>query len=323
MVCAIAVLAMRKLLGFASAGTPRQIGVAVGNGIGINVLRKCIPNGIFLLISLFMKKHLILLFGLCSFVTALSAELNNQSIIKMLGAGLSEDTILMAIGKEAAEYDVSVDGMIALKEAGVSEALIQAMMRKMDGGSAVDASGGDASSEPAVEQAREYGAASVSIAPPFIEPEPGNSYYARFTFFYERGRYLATNYKRGTPVSINTPIQLLGYGDDEMVIEVNGQVIKVKNISKYTGGGIREFASLMLADQPTPIESLGKSLAADIKMGNLRMGMTKEQALMAYGYPPKHETPSIEGDRWVYWTSRYVKRTVVFYDGVLSEGRGL
>jgi hypothetical protein len=44
---------------------------------------------------------------------------------------------------------------------------------------------------------------------------------------------------------------------------------------------------------------------------------------MARGYPRAHETPSIEGDRWVYWSSRFVKQTSIFTDRRLSEGRGL
>jgi hypothetical protein len=51
--------------------------------------------------------------------------------------------------------------------------------------------------------------------------------------------------------------------------------------------------------------------------------MTKEQVLMTRGYPPRHRTPSLEGNRWVYWSSRVVQLTVVFDGDVLIEGRGL
>ena len=71
---------------------------------------------------------------------------------------------------------------------------------------------------------------------------------------------------------------------------------------------------------------------ADVQQGNwitseqvaqLRKGMTREIAIMARGYPPAHETSSLESDRWVYWSSRFVKLTVVFSNGRLSDGRGL
>ena len=39
----------------------------------------------------------------------------------------------------------------------------------------------------------------------------------------------------------------------------------------------------------------------------------------------KYETPSITNDngRWVYWSSRFVKITYVFRNGILEDGRGL
>src|SRR5690348_959283 len=51
--------------------------------------------------------------------------MNNADVIKMKQADFSESTILMAIGKEPANYDTSPDALIELKKAGVSEAVIQ------------------------------------------------------------------------------------------------------------------------------------------------------------------------------------------------------
>jgi hypothetical protein len=60
-----------------------------------------------------------------------------------------------------------------------------------------------------------------------------------------------------------------------------------------------------------------------IKNGVLKLGMTKEQVLMARGYPPGHKTPSVEADAWTYWSSRFINATLVFNQGVLVYGRGL
>ena len=103
----------------------------------------------------------------------------------------------------------------------------------------------------------------------------------------------------------------------------NGQEIKVENENKYTKKSIPEIAAMMLSTQKTPIEKLPDEVASAIRNGDMRKGMTKELVLLARGYPPAHETPSIEGDRWVYWSSRFVKQTVIFVNGRLSEGRGL
>jgi len=44
---------------------------------------------------------------------------------------------------------------------------------------------------------------------------------------------------------------------------------------------------------------------------------------MTRGYPPRHKTPSLDGDTWVYWSSRFVHRTLVFQDGLLARGRSI
>jgi curli biogenesis system outer membrane secretion channel CsgG len=59
--------------------------------------------------------------------------MNNESVIKLLQAGLSEDIIVTTINSSPGEYDTSVDGLIALKTAGVGEKALAAIMAKAIG----------------------------------------------------------------------------------------------------------------------------------------------------------------------------------------------
>jgi hypothetical protein len=56
--------------------------------------------------------------------------LNNDSVIKLVKGGLSDDLIVSAIQAKAGTYDTSTDGLIALKAAGVSDKVVAAMMAK-------------------------------------------------------------------------------------------------------------------------------------------------------------------------------------------------
>lgn len=56
--------------------------------------------------------------------------LNNEAIIKLVKAGLSDDLIVSTIGNSAGTYNVSADGMIALKGAGVSDRVVSAIVAK-------------------------------------------------------------------------------------------------------------------------------------------------------------------------------------------------
>jgi len=73
-----------------------------------------------------------LLLLVCSALTAQQA-LTNDSIIKLVKAGLSDDLILSTINASAGTYDTSADGLIALKGAGVSDKVVAAVVVKGSG----------------------------------------------------------------------------------------------------------------------------------------------------------------------------------------------
>lgn len=61
-------------------------------------------------------------------VLAQGKRLTNDDVIQMAKAGFEESTIIAAIQASEAGYDTSIQGMIALKEAGISEKIIAAML---------------------------------------------------------------------------------------------------------------------------------------------------------------------------------------------------
>ncbi len=253
--------------------------------------------------------------------------MSNQDIIKMQKAGFAEDTILAAIVKEKdkAEFHTTVDALIELKGAGVSEKVIQAMIKVQS--PAVEAppaapAGAAAAAAPGTGP---FWQEFPSIAPAKIDAVVGKDYFTRFTFREEKNEHSTTNYSRGALVPINTPVKLVSMSGNKLTLRRTdtGQEIKVENEPKYTKRTIAEIAGIMLAAEKTPLEKLPEEVAAAVRNGEMRKGMTKEIVLMARGYPPAHETASTDNDRWVYWSSRFVKLTVVFSGGRLSEGRGL
>ena len=82
-----------------------------------------------------------------SFLAAQQA-LNNDSVIKMVKAGLTDDAIVATINANPGAYDASPDGLIALKQAGVSNKVIDAIVAKSTA-SAPDASPPRSPSAPA------------------------------------------------------------------------------------------------------------------------------------------------------------------------------
>ena len=56
--------------------------------------------------------------------------LNNETILKLVEAGISDDTIVGMVYQQAGRYALSADDIAALKSGGVSERIIAALVIK-------------------------------------------------------------------------------------------------------------------------------------------------------------------------------------------------
>ncbi len=254
-----------------------------------------------------------------NFQVSLSA-MTNGDVIKMLQAGISEDTVQLAVRNDSEDnYNVEPDGLIELKEADVPEAVIQEIIRKANG------EGEDSSGAAVVWEDAFPDVAHDKVFPPVINPVEGQKYFTRINFWAEDGESIATNYSRGTLIPINTEVELIRVKSDTFRIRIAemGILVDVENVEKYTGVDIRELLSRYLAEEKTRIDLYGDEAATHIRAGIMRLGMTKDQVILTRGYPPSHRTASLDLDVWVYWSSRFVQLTIVFENGRLSEGRGL
>src|SRR5262245_60941428 len=79
-----------------------------------------------------MKPALVLLFALTVACSISSQEpqhvLSNSDIINMAKSGIGDATIILSIQKSQTKFDTGPDGLIQLKTAGVSDAVLNAML---------------------------------------------------------------------------------------------------------------------------------------------------------------------------------------------------
>lgn len=71
---------------------------------------------------------------ICPLLLAQQA-MNNDSVIKLVKAGLSDDLIVTTINSSPGNYDTSANGLIALKKAGASDKIVAAIVVKASGAS--------------------------------------------------------------------------------------------------------------------------------------------------------------------------------------------
>jgi len=70
---------------------------------------------------------------LCPVLFAQGSSMSNDSVIKLLKAGLSEDLIVTTINSSPGQYDTSASALIALKKAGAGDKVVAALILKASG----------------------------------------------------------------------------------------------------------------------------------------------------------------------------------------------
>src|SRR5437763_14333431 len=80
-----------------------------------------------------MRKRIVhsIIWGTLAAIVLAQTALTNDSIIKMLKAGLGEDIVLSTVKAQPGNFATGVDDLIALKSAGVGDNVIGAMVDKM------------------------------------------------------------------------------------------------------------------------------------------------------------------------------------------------
>ena len=107
--------------------------------------------------------------------TAANSAMTNRDVIRLVKAKISDDIIEAKIKQSKTKFDTSVEGLVALKEAGVSDGLISVMVNAGNGSSQPAPRGASASptaakpgSLPASNASKEVVATDASRALPRV-----------------------------------------------------------------------------------------------------------------------------------------------------------
>jgi hypothetical protein len=149
--------------------------------------------------------------------------MTNDEVIQLVTAGLSEEVIITSIRQASAKaFDLAPTGLIALKKAGVSDAVILAMQSDTAATAAVNG----AKMPPEYRSYADYVAATAPVNAAKMPPKYDAS--------------LANPPKQTEPVAAPTPqnscagIELMGVGQIEGGPGVNIYVATIRNKAAYT-----------------------------------------------------------------------------------------
>jgi hypothetical protein len=124
-----------------------------------------------------------------------------------------------------------------------------------------------------------------------------------------------------TVIPAGTPVKVLGYGRQRVQIEIGGKKQAIGNdysrdlkldvfAKRYV---VSDSPSDKLAQYPKPIQDAITSM-------RLTKGMSREQVLMAVGYPVSSENPNLDAKVWRFWLSSFDEFSVKFDDqGLVTD----
>jgi hypothetical protein len=174
--------------------------------------------------------------------------------------------------------------------------------------------------------------ASIACKGPAVpHPMNGEMRYTCCNMHYEKPEISDVNYQKGALIPFGTRVQILEVRRESVKFQPTGHPA-ITLVNKYGKDAVpmdqllertfpREDPRAKLAKTAKPaVKGKNPKPAADertrklIEQGVVEPGMTKEQVLMAKGYPPAHRTPSIDSPMWTYWENRWVT-SEVYFDG--------
>lgn len=124
-------------------------------------------------------------------------------------------------------------------------------------------------------------------------------------------------------VPLNTAVSVGKYrGGFTLTRLDNGQLIYFEYRSgNMAGMSVEEYLNLITGPQKAYLKGLSATDRKGINEGRALKGMTKKGVRMAWGYPARHKTPSLDDNVWTYWRNRWVMKTVTFSNGKVTEVR--
>lgn len=159
----------------------------------------------------------------------------------------------------------------------------------------------------------------------------GQTVYTAYNIWYEPGKentLWCINYKTGDYIPAGTEVNEVALSRAVAGRKAGAEPLSVSfvtvddgkkywvNINQkfHPGKTIHDYIDLMFTEKTFDELTAGfnEEEIGAIREGVVKVGMSKEAVLVAYGYPPEHKTPDLESNEWIYWINRFRSKTINF-----------
>lgn len=115
------------------------------------------------------------------------------------------------------------------------------------------------------------------------------------------------NYAELPMIPAGTPARVKGLGRNYASLDVGGKPMRLGHDYGREQESLQQFVDkvVVTSDPKTRLAGYPATTREAIRAGKVMEGMTKEQVIMALGYPMTSENPSLDADLWRYWVSSF------------------
>ena len=130
----------------------------------------------------------------------------------------------------------------------------------------------------------------------------------------QRKRLYSINYQQSGFIARCTEVNLLDVSKKKLVFTVGES--KYSYLFHKASGSFDENIKKYFAPscKKSALRKLNAIDKEGLQAGKVFKGMTRDGVILAIGHPPVHKTPSLDGKRWKYWSSRFNTFDVIFDD---------
>lgn len=116
-----------------------------------------------------------------------------------------------------------------------------------------------------------------------------------------------SNYANLPMIPAGTPIKVLSYGRYRAHVDLGGKPFRLgHDYGREQESTERWVSKIVVGNDPTQqLATYPKQVQAAIRAGRVMKGMTREQVIMAVGYPLTSENASLDAPVWRLWWSSF------------------
>jgi hypothetical protein len=146
--------------------------------------------------------------------------------------------------------------------------------------------------------------------------------FACCTLHYEGDWISDGNYAILPSIPAGTPITVLRYGRHKAYAEINGHPMRLGHDYGREQESLDQWVHKIVVDvdPAAKISGYAPDVQAAIRLGRVMTGMTREQAVIAVGYPLTSETSTLDSPIWRHWVSSFEEYQLLWgSDGLIRE----